>query len=605
MKNINIFYTCINKLPPQNILIEEVVLSNLLVDDTSAYQIMTSVNSDIFVLESHQIIYKNIIEIYKKYNYFSLVQFIYLLWNKKVLQKIGGMPRLKYLIQLSQYCNAYLFQNSFFYIKECINLLNSYYVKRLIIQYAHNIIYLSYASSISIKLLQQKTIKYFEELNNLIDRKENTGFRVLIGKFLTSIESKKKYKNINKTKILSGFQEFDNITSGLNKGDLIVIAGRPSTGKTSLAVNIAKYVICELSIGVYIFSLEMSKIQILYKLISSTSKVSTKTILDGHLTEREWINIQSICKVFNTSLLYIDDEPNISTDYIGSQIKSVIQKHGNNYLVIIDYLQLVQYNEDNQNTRTLELTYITRQIKLIARKYELPIIVLSQLNRNIENRVNKRPLLSDLRESGCISISHITNQCAQYKIISIVDQKRFYIVSLNFSGKYFFNYTFCLVQFKKFFSLKKPIYNLIIYNSLGLQITSNHRVFIKCKWKRKDQIKKEDFLFKYEKNCFCINEYICETKKIVSIKLFDKNLIYDVENIEYSNFTNNNLILHNSIEQDADLVLMIYQDQVINNNSKESLLDITVSKNRNGPIGSFQLFFNGYISTFTSVNRKI
>lgn len=141
---------------------------------------------------------------------------------------------------------------------------------------------------------------------------------------------------------------------------------------------------------------------------------------------------------------------------------------------------------------------------------------------------------------------------------------------------------------------------------MNIQATSNHKIFIKLQWKREDEIKKEDSLSKYMKNTIK-KEFIVEEKKITSLKIFYKHKTYDIQNNEYLNFVIDSVIIHNSIEQDADLVMMIYRNKEENqkNNDNESeILDITISKNRNGPIGSFQLMFDGKTSTFSNINKS-
>lgn len=141
---------------------------------------------------------------------------------------------------------------------------------------------------------------------------------------------------------------------------------------------------------------------------------------------------------------------------------------------------------------------------------------------------------------------------------------------------------------------------------MNIQATSNHKIFIKLQWQREDEIRKEDSLSKYIENTVK-REFIVEEKKITSLKMFYRHKTYDIQNDEYSNFIIDSVIVHNSIEQDADLVLMIYRNKEgnqKNNDEKSEILDITISKNRNGPIGSFQLMFNGNTSTFSNINKS-
>lgn len=265
--------------------------------------------------------------------------------GKNILKKIGSIIKIKHLIQLSQNYIIYSDANRLNYVKDCIHLVYNHYLKRIFIQYGYNIVYLSYIPNIPIRLLKQKATKYFWEVNRIINNNYQSTLIELIGQFLRTIEQNQAYEDLYRTRIMSGFQEFDSITGGINKGDLIVVAGRPSTGKTSLAINIVKYMVCNLKVGAYVFSLEMSKMQILYKLISNACKIPIKTIVKGYLSESEWNNVQNICRQFGSSLLYIDDEPRISIDYIDYQIKSITKKNLKSYLIVVDYLQLIQNNE--------------------------------------------------------------------------------------------------------------------------------------------------------------------------------------------------------------------------------------------------------------------
>lgn len=177
---------------------------------------------------------------------------------------------------------------------------------------------------------------------------------------------------------------------------------------------------------------------------------------------------------------------------------------------------------------------------------------------------------------------------------------------MNFSGKYCVKQDFYFVCLIKTSVVEKFLYSLDLHKYLNIQATSNHKIFIKLQWQREDEIKKEDSLSKYMKSARK-KEFIVEEKKITSLKVFYKHKTYDIQNNEYLNFIIDGVIVHNSIEQDADLVMMIYrnkEEDQKNNGEKSEILDITISKNRNGPIGSFQLMFHGNTSTFSNINKS-
>nr|YP_010471040.1 putative replicative DNA helicase [Synarthrophyton patena]UVF62869.1 putative replicative DNA helicase [Synarthrophyton patena] len=307
------------RLQPQNILAEEALLGYLLVNDIITNNIITIIKSDFFSLEKHQILYLNILNIYNKYAYMSITHLIYLLWQKQVLSKIGGLNQITHLIQKAQVLLSYSEKNS--YIKEYIKIIYHHYTKRIFIQYSYNILQLSYINKISTNQLYNKSTQYLQEISKILELQTNNKLQDLISNFLLQFHNK--IENNIKHPILSGFKTLDNITDGFKYGDLIVIAGRPSMGKTSFAINIANHIIFELNLGVYIFSLEMSKNQILDKIISIKSKISTNKINKKRITIYEWQNLHKTCQSLMKSHLNIDDNGYASINYIKSKAKLI------------------------------------------------------------------------------------------------------------------------------------------------------------------------------------------------------------------------------------------------------------------------------------------
>jgi len=173
-------------------------------------------------------------------------------------------------------------------------------------------------------------------------------------------------------------------------------------GKTALSLNIGLNVLKNSNLPVVFFSLEMSKEQLTYRLLTSESNIASMKLKTGNLYVEDWLKVNTIIKNLSLLPLFIDDTPNISIQDIKTKIKKILFEQNQIGLVIIDYLQLMQYAKFNIENRTQELSYITRSLKNIAREFKVPVIALSQLSRNVETRVNKRPILSDLRESGSI-----------------------------------------------------------------------------------------------------------------------------------------------------------------------------------------------------------
>ncbi len=200
----------------------------------------------------------------------------------------------------------------------------------------------------------------------------------------------------------SGFYDLDSLTQGFQKSDLIILAGRPSMGKTAFVLNIAENIIKKYKVPVLFFSLEMSKEQLIYRLLSNETGISQTRLKIGNLYKEDWHELKESIQKYSRLPFFIDDQPNLTTQDIRSKIKQILFEQNNIGLIIIDYLQLLVNSKLKSENRVQELSQITRALKNLAKEFQIPVIALSQLSRNVENRINKRPVLSDLRESGSI-----------------------------------------------------------------------------------------------------------------------------------------------------------------------------------------------------------
>nr|YP_009296110.1 replication helicase subunit [Schizymenia dubyi]AOM65045.1 replication helicase subunit [Schizymenia dubyi] len=585
-----------SSFPPQNYLAEEILLGSILINPRIFPQIIPIIKTHSFFLECHQIIYKNLITL-NQYNKLEAIQLLYYLSETNMLNVIGGVDKILEIMKQSQIFMPSIQIN--IYIKEIVNLINDKYIKRLMIQYGHNIIRLAYINNFPTPQLYNRASYYLNSTLKKVPKENLDNFEDLIGDLLINLAVKNRYKTKDikhiQEYLSSGFQNIDQITGGLSNGDLIVLAGRPSTGKTSLAINIAYNVSNLMKIGICIFSLEMSKMQILQKLISIASSIPSQHLIFKTLNNQEWTEIQNICKDLLSSHMYINDSSNMSIDYIEYTARILKKETQHVELIIIDYLQLIHLENKYTKNRSQELSYITRKLKLLAQDLQVPVIVLSQLNRNIENRQNKQPILSDLRESGCISVStfiksepinqiHIINLFPKYnKFIYHLPKKRNINVTDNKVK----------IELQYIFSSKITNYNL-------LNLTYNHKLYLKYKWLQQNMIEENHYFIKSLRGWF--NTYILENVYNESIKYKYFNKVYDIEISNYSNLICDDIILHNSIEQDADIVMMLYQDSEVQHNmNKDKILNIFICKNRNGPTGICRLLFNPENTSFITM----
>lgn len=585
----NVYYY---KSPPQNYLIEELLLGLIILNPSWLTYINNMLEIESFCFESHQLIYRSILELSKNKK-INLIALIYLLTSNKILNKIGGIKKIINLIEQSQLFS--FSKNKSNYIEELINIVQNNYLKRLLIQYGSNIMKLGYLNILNTQKLHDKATKYLNCIYQ--DNKEENidSFDELIHGFLSDNKHNKIFNKSTK-KLSYGFQELDILLDGLSTGDLIVIAGRPSIGKTSFVINIAYHLINHCNVGTCIFSLEMSRVQILYKIISIASTIPIQTITSNKISHKQWNIIQKVCKQLLLSQFYINDKSNIYIEDIKNTSTLIKHNKPNIELIIIDYLQLIQLNNASYETRTLELSYITRALKILAKNLNIPIIILSQLNRNIEKRIDKKPLLSDLRESGCVYLKTLI-QINPFNSINIINTiyTNHTISITTFPGYLINSNTFIINKLK----YKAVILNQYIFKiSNKLHITHGHKILAQKQWQKQQELLKNNYILH---NNFDKNNFIENT--IVSQITFTKfTNVYDIEMHQYTNFICKSIILHNSIEQDADIVMMISQaknEQQIRHDEK--ILDIIIAKNRNGPTGSINLLFFPRNSIFNSV----
>ncbi len=209
------------------------------------------------------------------------------------------------------------------------------------------------------------------------------------------------HSNTTITGVPTGYNDFDDMTSGLQSSDLVIVAGRPSMGKTTFAMNIAEHVAIKSRLPVLIFSMEMPGEAIVMRLLSSLCRIDQLRIRTGKLADEDWPRISSTVSMLSEAPLFIDDTPGLSPAEMRARARRLAKEYGQLGLIVVDYLQLMQVPGHNEN-RTAEISEISRSLKSLAKELKVPVVALSQLNRGLEQRADKRPVMSDLRESGAI-----------------------------------------------------------------------------------------------------------------------------------------------------------------------------------------------------------
>ena len=381
----------IDKYLPHNFLAEKMILSCLLINSDAIEVTIRNIPIDAFYFQNHQEIYRAIIFMYRNKAPIDILTLITFLQDNGLLQKIGGV---KVLIELiSQIPNLV-------YLEEYLRLVKDKFIRRSLIKLGYEAINSGYITNIPLENMLNDFENKLFNINNEIKTQKLFSSAELLNKIF--FELKEKSLDPTLSGLASGFYNLDSLTQGFQKSDLIIIAGRPSMGKTALGLNIALNTIQDSKLPVLFFSLEMSKEQIMYRLLAMETNINQMRLRSGKLYQNDWLKLNKIIKIMSKLPFFIDDTGDLSIQDIRSKIKTIIFEQNKIGLIIIDYLQLMSNSKLKTENRVQELSQITRSLKTIAREFDIPIIALSQLSRNVENRVDKKPILSDLRESGSI-----------------------------------------------------------------------------------------------------------------------------------------------------------------------------------------------------------
>ena len=383
------------RLPPHSLEAEQSVLGGLMLDSSRADEVIDVLVADDFYRKDHRLIFSAIYGLTNESMPADVITVQEYLDNSGELETAGG---LIYLDELTR--NTPSATNIAAYAK----IVREHSILRRL---------LSTVNEIGQTVYQPEGRTPYEVLDNAEQRiyeisdsgaKRGSGFvaaRALMKDAVTSIE--KLFKNNSEiTGLATGFTDLDKLTTGLQKSDLIIVAGRPSMGKTSLAMNLAENAALDSNAAVAIFSMEMSGEQLIRRMLTSLGRIDAQRVRTGKLNDDDWSRLTSAINLLDKTRVYIDDTPGLTPSEIRSRCRRLAaQNDGKLGLVIIDYLQLMSMGGSSEN-RATELSAITRALKGLAKEVNVPVIALSQLNRSLEQRNDKRPVMSDLRESGSI-----------------------------------------------------------------------------------------------------------------------------------------------------------------------------------------------------------
>ncbi|MDI6754283.1 MAG: replicative DNA helicase [Thermodesulfobacteriota bacterium] len=378
------------RLPPQSLEAEVSVLGGVLLENEALNRVLEVVREGDFYRESHRKIFSAMVNLYERNEPADLITLSETLKKKDALEEIGGLEYLNFLAN-----SVPTAANIAYYAK----IIKEKSILRKLINRATEIVSLGYSNSSDVdEFLDQAERLIFEISEDRVRPSFYPIKDIIKSSFKTIERLYEKHQLI--TGVPTGFTKLDELTSGLQPSDLIIVAGRPSMGKTALALNITQHAAIEGGIPSAIFSLEMAKEQLALRMLCSEAKVDAHRLRGGFLSEADWPRLTRAAGSLSEAPIFIDDTPGITVLEMRAKSRRLKAEHKLG-LVVVDYMQLMRGRSDSE-TREQEISDISRSLKSLAKELALPVIALSQLNRRVEDRGDRRPQLADLRESGAI-----------------------------------------------------------------------------------------------------------------------------------------------------------------------------------------------------------
>jgi len=388
IEEINAHY---GKIPPQAVDVEEAVLGALMLEREAFIGVADVLTEDCFYKEEHREIFKVIRELSMKDKPVDLLIVTQELKNRDLLEKVGGPF---YITQLTSKVASAA------HLEFHARIIAQKYIQRELIRSCSEIQSSAYDDTKDVDELINEAESAIFKISEGNIKKETQPIKPILKEAVQLIEEASKRKD-GLSGIPSGYSKIDRITSGWQKTDLVIVAARPAMGKTAFVLSMARNMAVEFNKPVAMFSLEMSSIQLVNRMIASESELGSDKIKKGSLEGDDWDRLNKAIRRLDEAPIFIDDTPALSIFELRAKCRRLKMQHDIG-IVLVDYLQLMTAGADNRGSREQEVSLISRSLKAIAKELDIPIIALSQLNRSVESREGKRPQLSDLRESGAI-----------------------------------------------------------------------------------------------------------------------------------------------------------------------------------------------------------
>ncbi|AYW46321.1 replicative DNA helicase [Tetragenococcus koreensis] len=379
-----------DRIPPQDIEAEQAVLGAIFLDSDAIIEAMELLEPNNFYRRSHQIIFQCMIQLNDRNEAIDLITLKAEIEKMNSLEDVGGISYLTELSQVSPTSSS---------VSYYAKIVDDKATLRQLIQAANRIVTTGFEQNENVQEIVEDAEKSILEVS---EKRNSSGFQSIADVLNQTIENIDQLAQNNEeiTGLPTGYKALDKMTAGLQKDELLIIAARPAVGKTAFALNIAQNVGTKTDNTVAIFSLEMGAESLVSRMLCAEGSIDASHLRTGQLTDEEWRNLIVAMGSLSKASIFIDDTPGIKVSEIRARCRKLAQEKGNLGLILIDYLQLIEGT--GRESRQQEVSEISRQLKKLAKELNVPVLALSQLSRSVEQRQDKRPVLSDIRESGSI-----------------------------------------------------------------------------------------------------------------------------------------------------------------------------------------------------------
>ncbi|HUZ89409.1 MAG TPA: replicative DNA helicase [Candidatus Acidoferrales bacterium] len=601
------------RVPPHDLEAESSVLGAVLLDPAAITRVLESLNAEDFYRENHAEIYRAAIELFREGEPIDSVTLAAQLEKQGVLERVGGRAQLAMLQEAVPTAAN---------VEHYARIVKARAQKRRLITAGSQVTGLGYDDSLDADDAVNQAQATVYAVSD--DRTGSDLARLydLLKPAMDRIDAQMASHG-GVVGIPTGFGELDRMMNGLKPSDLIIVAGRPSMGKTSWVLNVALNAAVNEHRGVAIFSLEMSKEQLVERMLCEQAQIDAQRLHRGMLSDPEYDRLARALGPLGDAPIFIDDSPMLDDLTLRLKARQVKTREKVD-LIIVDYLQLMHgRSRSDDSNRVQEVSAISRGLKTIARELKLPVIAISQLSRGPENRPDKRPLLSDLRESGCLGVEtpvYLPDLQSSVAIGNLVGRTGFRVLGID-------EYSRRLVPAEvtnAFCSGTKPLFRLRSRAGLTIRASSNHRFLVPGGWRRLDQLCGGDRIavVAHSASSAALTKVVVGAPsgrtatlspalaaiwdRVESIEPAGEEEVFDLTVARAHSFVAGDMVVHNSIEQDADLVMFLYRDDYYNREKSEKpgVAEIIVAKHRNGPTGVVELMFRKELTRFENLERR-